>query len=116
MTDIQKNCIGKCEHCVQPVLASQPWTRRDVTGGADPGGLLYHEDCWTYGENLDPKAVGWGKPNLDTSLSNKERRDQYSELDVFKSLDEPTKLAKELSGGDGQQNDGADAEGKRDSI
>lgn len=116
MTEIQKNCIGKCGFCVQPVLATQPWTRRDVNGHPDPVGILYHEDCWTYGENLDPVGVGWGEPNLDTSISNKERREQYKELDVMKSLDEPTKLAKELSGGDGQQNDGEDAEGKRHSI
>ena len=115
MTETQKNSIGKCKHCEQPILDSQPWQNIREKGAPDWAATLYHEDCWTYGENLDPKAVGWGEPNLDTSLSNKERRDQYTELDVFKSLDEPTKLAKELTGGKGCESDGETPGGSRDS-
>lgn len=99
--EIKKSCIGVCDHCTQVVLASQEWTCRDGEGQEVDlhAGLLFHQDCWTYGAALDPEKVGWPKPSPDHSLSNKDRREQYSDLDVLKPLDGAVELAKELTRG-----------------
>jgi len=105
--------LGYCGHCNQPVLASQEWTCRNGEGQEVelPGGVLYHQDCWTYGAALDPEKVGWAKPSPDHSLSSKDRREQYSDLDVLKPLDGAVELAKELTRGRGEHGESPETEG-----
>lgn len=48
--------IGKCEHCLQPVLSTQEWEKPPL---ASPGPeVIYHTHCLRYGM-LTSEELGW---------------------------------------------------------
>jgi len=48
--------LGKCEHCLQPVLSTHEWEKPPLV---KPGPeVLYHTHCLRYGM-LTPEELGW---------------------------------------------------------